>query len=174
MQGPQGDPLLLSCSLQELLARDTVQVELIPEKKGLFLKHVEYEVSSQVPPSVGGWEGHIWGWGGVRGGWPQGLKAPPCLVAVGPAARHTHPAACGGPAAPAASRPPLPALGPGPLLRKHSCGQSTKAGLLVVLSCGGIPEDQNADPIEVGSRWQVWFAGQDSVCQSSPLPGGCP
>ncbi|XP_057343440.1 sorting nexin-8 isoform X3 [Manis pentadactyla] len=47
MQGPQGDPLLLSCSLQELLARDTVQVELIPEKKGLFLKHVEYEVSSQ-------------------------------------------------------------------------------------------------------------------------------
>uniref|UniRef100_A0A2K5D265 PX domain-containing protein n=1 Tax=Aotus nancymaae TaxID=37293 RepID=A0A2K5D265_AOTNA len=48
MQMPQGNPLLLSHSLQELLARDTVQVELIPEKKGLFLKHVEYEVSSQV------------------------------------------------------------------------------------------------------------------------------
>ncbi|XP_048186262.1 sorting nexin-8 isoform X3 [Perognathus longimembris pacificus] len=47
MQRPQGNPLLLSYSLQELLARDTVQVELIPEKKGLFLKHVEYEVSSQ-------------------------------------------------------------------------------------------------------------------------------
>ncbi|MBZ3881842.1 Sorting nexin-8 [Sciurus carolinensis] len=47
MQMPQGNPLLLSCTLQELLARDTVQVELIPEKKGLFLKHVEYEVSSQ-------------------------------------------------------------------------------------------------------------------------------
>lgn len=48
MQMPQGNPLLLSYTLQELLARDTVQVELIPEKKGLFLKHVEYEVSSQV------------------------------------------------------------------------------------------------------------------------------
>ncbi|XP_077852112.1 sorting nexin-8 isoform X3 [Macaca mulatta] len=47
MQMPQGNPLLLSHTLQELLARDTVQVELIPEKKGLFLKHVEYEVSSQ-------------------------------------------------------------------------------------------------------------------------------
>lgn len=46
MQMPQGNPLLLSHTLQELLARDTVQVELIPEKKGLFLKHVEYEVSS--------------------------------------------------------------------------------------------------------------------------------
>uniref|UniRef100_A0A2K5K1P8 PX domain-containing protein n=1 Tax=Colobus angolensis palliatus TaxID=336983 RepID=A0A2K5K1P8_COLAP len=47
MQVPQGNPLLLSHTLQELLARDTVQVELIPQKKGLFLKHVEYEVSSQ-------------------------------------------------------------------------------------------------------------------------------
>ncbi|XP_030110296.1 sorting nexin-8 isoform X3 [Mus musculus] len=47
MQMPQGNPLLLSYTLQELLAKDTVQVELIPEKKGLFLKHVEYEVSSQ-------------------------------------------------------------------------------------------------------------------------------
>uniref|UniRef100_A0A2K6TUH1 PX domain-containing protein n=1 Tax=Saimiri boliviensis boliviensis TaxID=39432 RepID=A0A2K6TUH1_SAIBB len=47
MQMPQGNPLMLTHSLQELLARDTVQVELIPEKKGLFLKHVEYEVSSQ-------------------------------------------------------------------------------------------------------------------------------
>ncbi|XP_074137258.1 sorting nexin-8 isoform X1 [Sminthopsis crassicaudata] len=46
MQMPQGNPLLLSYTLQELLARDTVQVEIIPEKKGLFLKHVEYEVSS--------------------------------------------------------------------------------------------------------------------------------
>ncbi|XP_030616461.1 sorting nexin-8 isoform X2 [Delphinapterus leucas] len=47
MQMPPGNPLLLSLTLQELLARDAVQVELIPEKKGLFLKHVEYEVSSQ-------------------------------------------------------------------------------------------------------------------------------
>ncbi|XP_068002766.1 sorting nexin-8 isoform X1 [Melanerpes formicivorus] len=47
MQAPQGNPLLLSHTLQELLSKDSVQVELIPEKKGLFLKHVEYEVSSK-------------------------------------------------------------------------------------------------------------------------------
>ncbi|KAJ6640474.1 hypothetical protein lerEdw1_013701 [Lerista edwardsae] len=47
MQTPQGSPLLLSHTLQDLLGKDTVQVELIPEKKGLFLKHVEYEVSSK-------------------------------------------------------------------------------------------------------------------------------
>ena len=35
---PPGNPLL---------ARDPVQVELVPEKKGLFLKHVEYAVSSR-------------------------------------------------------------------------------------------------------------------------------
>lgn len=48
MQKPQGNPLVLSHTLPELLSKDTVQVELIPEKKGLFLKHVEYEVSSKV------------------------------------------------------------------------------------------------------------------------------
>nr|DBA19456.1 TPA: hypothetical protein GDO54_015292 [Pyxicephalus adspersus] len=47
MEGTQGSPLMLKYTLQELLGHDTVQVELIPEKKGLFLKHVEYEVSSQ-------------------------------------------------------------------------------------------------------------------------------
>ncbi|XP_077306137.1 sorting nexin-8 [Lithobates pipiens] len=47
MEGTQGSPLMLIYTLQELLGHDTVQVELIPEKKGLFLKHVEYEVSSQ-------------------------------------------------------------------------------------------------------------------------------
>ncbi|XP_075383714.1 sorting nexin-8 isoform X3 [Tenrec ecaudatus] len=47
MQMPPENTLLPSQSLQELLARDTVQVEVSPEKKGLFLKHVEYEVSSQ-------------------------------------------------------------------------------------------------------------------------------
>uniref|UniRef100_A0A2K5F8Q4 PX domain-containing protein n=1 Tax=Aotus nancymaae TaxID=37293 RepID=A0A2K5F8Q4_AOTNA len=47
MQMPQGNPLLLSHSLQELLARDTVQVEFILEKRSLFLKHMEYKVSSQ-------------------------------------------------------------------------------------------------------------------------------
>uniref|UniRef100_A0A803YJC0 PX domain-containing protein n=2 Tax=Meleagris gallopavo TaxID=9103 RepID=A0A803YJC0_MELGA len=47
MQAPPGNPLLLPHTLQELLSKDSVQVELIPEKKGLFLKHVEYEVSSK-------------------------------------------------------------------------------------------------------------------------------
>jgi hypothetical protein len=27
---------------------DTIEVDLVPEKKGLFLKHVEYQVSSKV------------------------------------------------------------------------------------------------------------------------------
>ncbi|CAJ0964929.1 unnamed protein product, partial [Ranitomeya imitator] len=47
MEATPGRPLMLPHTLQELLGHDTVQVELIPEKKGLFLKHVEYEVSSQ-------------------------------------------------------------------------------------------------------------------------------
>lgn len=65
----------MSYTLQELLARDTVQVELIPEKKGLFLKHVEYEVSSQVRSKWcvrvgerrqgGGGTGTCWGGSGV-------------------------------------------------------------------------------------------------------------
>uniref|UniRef100_A0A669C1F0 Sorting nexin 8a n=1 Tax=Oreochromis niloticus TaxID=8128 RepID=A0A669C1F0_ORENI len=45
MQPAQDDVLTLSQTLDGLLAKDTVQVELIPEKKGLFLKHVEYQVT---------------------------------------------------------------------------------------------------------------------------------
>lgn len=47
MQPAQEDVLTLSQTLDQLLACDSVQVELIPEKKGLFLKHVEYQVTSQ-------------------------------------------------------------------------------------------------------------------------------
>lgn len=47
MQLAQDDMLTISQTLEKLLAKDTVQVELIPEKKGLFLKHVEYQVTSQ-------------------------------------------------------------------------------------------------------------------------------
>ncbi|KAG8432999.1 hypothetical protein GDO86_017316 [Hymenochirus boettgeri] len=47
MHSSQESQLMLNHTLQQLLGHDTVQVELIPEKKGLFLKHVEYEVSSQ-------------------------------------------------------------------------------------------------------------------------------
>lgn len=47
MQPAEEDPLTVSRTLDKLLDLDTVQVELIPEKKGLFLKHVEYQVTSQ-------------------------------------------------------------------------------------------------------------------------------
>ncbi|XP_017558698.1 sorting nexin-8a [Pygocentrus nattereri] len=47
MQPVQENPLLLSLTLTNLLGKDTIKVELIPEKKGLFLKHVEYQVTSQ-------------------------------------------------------------------------------------------------------------------------------
>ncbi|XP_030646104.1 sorting nexin-8a [Chanos chanos] len=47
MQSVQENPLILSLSLAKLLGKDTVRVDLIPEKKGLFLKHVEYQVTSE-------------------------------------------------------------------------------------------------------------------------------
>ncbi|CAG5897994.1 unnamed protein product [Menidia menidia] len=47
MQPAQEDVLTMSQTLDKLLATDTVRVELIPEKKGLFLKHVEYQITSQ-------------------------------------------------------------------------------------------------------------------------------
>ncbi|XP_028669755.1 sorting nexin-8a isoform X2 [Erpetoichthys calabaricus] len=47
MQSTSDNPLLLTQTLLELQDIDTIQVELIPEKKGLFLKHFEYEVTSQ-------------------------------------------------------------------------------------------------------------------------------
>lgn len=47
MQQAEEDVLRVSQTLDRLLALDSVHVELIPEKKGLFLKHVEYQVTSQ-------------------------------------------------------------------------------------------------------------------------------
>ncbi|KAG9349822.1 hypothetical protein JZ751_026175 [Albula glossodonta] len=47
MQPTQESPLVVTQTLAQLLERDSVQVELIPEKKGLFLKHVEYQITSQ-------------------------------------------------------------------------------------------------------------------------------
>ncbi|XP_069125386.1 sorting nexin-8-like [Argopecten irradians] len=40
-------PTVLGFTFRELCELDTVKVELVPEKKGLILKHVEYEVTSQ-------------------------------------------------------------------------------------------------------------------------------
>lgn len=48
MQPAQEDVLTISQTLDKLLVKDTVKVELTPEKKGLFLKYVEYQVTSQV------------------------------------------------------------------------------------------------------------------------------
>ena len=42
------NPNVLCYDYKELCALDTVKVELVPEKKGIILKHVEYEVTSQV------------------------------------------------------------------------------------------------------------------------------
>ena len=44
----QSSPTKLNISYQEMCNFDSIQVSLVPEKKGIFLKHVEYEVSSQV------------------------------------------------------------------------------------------------------------------------------
>ncbi|XP_013789133.1 sorting nexin-8-like isoform X2 [Limulus polyphemus] len=41
------NPTRLSMSYREVCSRDIIKVTLIPKKKGLILKHVEYEVSSQ-------------------------------------------------------------------------------------------------------------------------------
>nr|XP_057906185.1 sorting nexin-8a isoform X2 [Doryrhamphus excisus] len=47
MQPVEEDVLTLTRTLDQLLDTDCIQVEIIPEKKGLFLKHVEYQVTSQ-------------------------------------------------------------------------------------------------------------------------------
>lgn len=41
-------PNVLGYKFDELCEFDHVKVELVPEKKGLILKHVEYEVTSRV------------------------------------------------------------------------------------------------------------------------------
>jgi len=39
---------MLSLSYLELSEIDSIKVDLVPEKKGVILKHVEYSVTSQV------------------------------------------------------------------------------------------------------------------------------
>ncbi|KAH7944480.1 hypothetical protein HPB52_020143 [Rhipicephalus sanguineus] len=41
------DPRILNTSYAQMVAQDTIRVALVPEKKGIILKHVVYEVSSQ-------------------------------------------------------------------------------------------------------------------------------
>ena len=42
------NPNMLGYNYQELCELDSIHVELVPEKKGILLKHVEYEVTSRV------------------------------------------------------------------------------------------------------------------------------
>lgn len=44
----ENNPNVLGYNYDELMSLDTVDVELVPEKKGIILKHNEYHVSSKV------------------------------------------------------------------------------------------------------------------------------
>jgi sorting nexin-8 len=45
-------PTQLGLRYPDICQFDTIEVDLVPEKKGLFLKHVEYQVSSKVMYNV--------------------------------------------------------------------------------------------------------------------------
>lgn len=47
-QRRENNPNVLGYNYDELVSLDTVEVELVPEKKGIILKHNEYHVSSKV------------------------------------------------------------------------------------------------------------------------------
>ena len=42
------NPAILGLKYEHLVAMDTISVDLVPEKKGILLKHNEYSVHSQV------------------------------------------------------------------------------------------------------------------------------
>ena len=44
----ENNPNILGYKYEELIELDTIEVELVPEKKGILLKHNEYHVSSKV------------------------------------------------------------------------------------------------------------------------------
>ena len=44
----QKNPSVLNYSYKDLVGLDSVAINLVPEKKGLLLKHVEYEIKSEV------------------------------------------------------------------------------------------------------------------------------
>ena len=46
----RGNPAKLSHTYSDICNLDTIEVNLVPEKKGIFLKHVEYQVTSKVLP----------------------------------------------------------------------------------------------------------------------------
>lgn len=46
----RGNPAKLNHTYSDICNLDTIEVNLVPEKKGIFLKHVEYQVTSKVLP----------------------------------------------------------------------------------------------------------------------------
>lgn len=44
----RGNPAKLNHTYSDICNLDTIEVNLVPEKKGIFLKHVEYQVTSKV------------------------------------------------------------------------------------------------------------------------------
>jgi len=44
----RGNPAKLTHTYSDICNLDTIEVNLVPEKKGIFLKHVEYQVISKV------------------------------------------------------------------------------------------------------------------------------
>ena len=42
------NPTILSYGYNELCLLNTINLEIIPEKKGLIMKHIEYEITSLV------------------------------------------------------------------------------------------------------------------------------
>lgn len=42
------NPAKLNLTYSDICNLDTIEVNLVPEKKGIFLKHVEYQVTSKV------------------------------------------------------------------------------------------------------------------------------
>ena len=48
----RGNPAKLNHTYSDICNLDTIEVNLVPEKKGIFLKHVEYQVTSKVLPAL--------------------------------------------------------------------------------------------------------------------------
>jgi sorting nexin-8 len=42
------NPAILGLKYEQLVAMDTISVDLVPEKKGILLKHNEYSIHSEV------------------------------------------------------------------------------------------------------------------------------
>lgn len=42
------NPSKLNLTYTDICKLDTIEVNLVPERKGIFLKHVEYQVTSKV------------------------------------------------------------------------------------------------------------------------------